>query len=162
MVGQAQKIAHPTWFYELFSRTTRFLFFEKVEKFMECSVCMSTTWSAAEMRPSSVPWHQCAKNLISDPWDIGNFRFKGRQISQMPNEDSVFDMEQFKHELEQIEVSKADKTKPERNLNTRKHTHFWGGVGSLGWLVHHCCPQLSIGWTAPQTIITDSARFIAS
>ena len=76
-------------------------------------------------------------------WDIGNFRFKGRQISQMPNGEIVFDMEQFKHELEQIEVSKADKTKPERNLNTKEHTQFRGGVGSLGWFVDHCCPQLS-------------------
>ena len=76
-------------------------------------------------------------------WDIGNFRFKGRQFSQLPDGEIVFDMEQFKHELEQIEVSKADKTKPERNLNTKEHTQFRGGVGSLGWLVDHCCPQLS-------------------
>ena len=61
----------------------------------------------------------------------------------MPNGDIVFDMEQFKHELEQIEVSKADRAKPERNLNTKEHTQFRGGVGSLGWLVDHCCPQLS-------------------
>ena len=27
-------------------------------------------------------------------WDVGNFRFKGRQISQMPNGEIVFDMEQ--------------------------------------------------------------------
>ena len=34
-------------------------------------------------------------------WDVGNFRFKGRQISQMPNgEIIVLDMEQYKHELE--------------------------------------------------------------
>ena len=46
-------------------------------------------------------------------WDVGNFRFKGRQISQMLNGEIVFDMEQYKHELEQIEVSKADKTKPD-------------------------------------------------
>ena len=26
-------------------------------------------------------------------WDLGNFRFKGRQISQMPNGEIVFDME---------------------------------------------------------------------
>ena len=51
--------------------------------------------------------------------EVGNFRFKGRQISQMPNGEIVFDMEQYKHELEQIEVSKADKTKPERILNSR-------------------------------------------
>ena len=47
-------------------------------------------------------------------WDVGNFRFKGRQMSQMPNGEVVFDMEQCKHELRQIEVSKADKTEPER------------------------------------------------
>ena len=76
-------------------------------------------------------------------WDIGNFRFKGRQISQIPNGEIVFDMEQFIHELEQMEVSKADKTKPERNLNTKEYTQFRGGVGSLGWLVDHCCTQLS-------------------
>ena len=46
-------------------------------------------------------------------WDVGNFRFKGRQISQMLNGEIVFDMEQYKHKLEQIEVSKADKTKPD-------------------------------------------------
>ena len=55
----------------------------------------------------------------------------------------MFDMEQFKHELEQFEVSKADKTKPERCLNSKEHTQFRGGVGSLGWLVDHSCPQLS-------------------
>ena len=58
------------------------------------------------------------KELDFGPWDIGSFRFNGRQISQMSNGDIVFDMEQFKHELEQIEVSKADKTKLERSLNT--------------------------------------------
>ena len=48
---------------------------------------------------------------VMTAWDVGNFRFKGRQISQMPHGEIVFDMEQCKHELEQIEVSKADKTK---------------------------------------------------
>ena len=75
--------------------------------------------------------------------DVGNFRFKGRQISQMPNGEIVCDMEQYKHELEQIDVSKADKTKLERILNSKEHTQFRGGVGSLGWSVDHCCPQLS-------------------
>ena len=42
-------------------------------------------------------------------WDVGNFPFMGRQISQMPNGEIVFDMEQYKHEREHIEVSKADK-----------------------------------------------------
>ena len=76
-------------------------------------------------------------------WGVGSFRFNGRQISQMPNGEIVFDIEQYKHELEQIEVSKARKTKPERILNSKEHTQFRGSVGSLGWLVDHCCPQLS-------------------
>ena len=76
-------------------------------------------------------------------WDVGNFRFKGRQISQMPSGEIVCDMEQYKQELEQIDVSKADKTKPERVLNSKEHTQFRGGVGSLGWFVDHCCAQLS-------------------
>ena len=113
--------------------THAYLFFEKVEKFMECSVCISTNRVMTAVR----------KEFDFGSWDIGNFRLKGRQISQMPNGDIVFDMEQFKHELEQIEVSKADKTKPERNLNTKEHAQFRGGVGSLGWFVDHCCPQLS-------------------
>ena len=62
-------------------------------------------------------------------WDVGNFRFKGRHISQMPNGEIVCDMEQYKHELEQIDVSKADKTKPERVLNSKEHTQFRGALG---------------------------------
>ena len=38
-------------------------------------------------------------------WDVGNFRFKGRQISQMLDGEIVCDVEQYKHELEQIDVS---------------------------------------------------------
>ena len=83
------------------------------------------------------------KELDWGAWHVGNFRFKGRQISQMPNREIVFDMEQYKHELEQIEVSKAAKTKPERLLNSQWHTQIRGGVGSLGWFVDHYCPQLS-------------------
>ena len=66
-------------------------------------------------------------------WNVGNFRFKGRQISQMPNGEIVCDMEQYKHELEQIDVSKADKTKPERVLNSKEHTQFRGGVEMGVW-----------------------------
>ena len=40
-------------------------------------------------------------------WDVGNFRFKGRQISKMLYGGIVCDMEQYKHELEQIDVSKG-------------------------------------------------------
>ena len=93
--------------------------------------------------------------------DVGNFRFKGRQISQMPNREIVCDMEQYKHELEQIDVSKADKTKHERVLNSKEHTQLRGGVGSLGWFVDHCCPQLSFQLAEPasKTGVTDSSRF---
>ena len=66
-------------------------------------------------------------------WDVGNFRFKGRQISQMPNGEIVCDMEQYKHELEQIDVSKADKTKLERVLNSKEHTQFRGGRWNAVW-----------------------------
>ena len=83
------------------------------------------------------------KELDFGAWDIGSFRFKGRQISQMLNGEIVYDMDQYKHELEQIEVSKAEKTKPERILNSKEHTQFRGSVGSLGWLIGHCRPQLS-------------------
>ena len=94
-------------------------------------------------------------------WDVGNFRFKDRQISQMPNGEIVLDMEQYKHELEQIEVSKADITKPERLLKSKDHTQFRGGVGSLGWFVDHCCLQLSfqLAELRRKTGVTDSSRF---
>ena len=68
-------------------------------------------------------------------WDVGNFRFKGRQISQMPHGEIVFEMEQYKHELEQIEVSKADKTKLERLLNSKEHTQFLLGVWAALWII---------------------------
>ena len=57
-------------------------------------------------------------------WDVGNVWSKGGQISQMPNGEIVSAMEQYKHELEQIEVYKADKTKLERLLNSKEHTQF--------------------------------------
>ena len=38
---------------------------------------------------------------------------------------------------------RADKTKPERVLNSKEQTQFRGGVGSLGWFVDNCSPQLS-------------------
>ena len=40
--------------------------------------------------------------------------------------------------LNKLMSSKADKTDPERVLNSKEHTQFRGGVGSLG------CPQLSL------------------
>ena len=94
-------------------------------------------------------------------WDVGNFRFKGRQISQMPNGEVVFDVEQYKHEVEQIDVSKADTTKPERLLNSKEHTQFRGGVGSLGWFCGSLLSTvlISAGRTASKTSVTDSSRF---
>ena len=83
------------------------------------------------------------KEFDFEAWDVGNFRFKGRQISLMASGEIVLDMEQYKHELAQIDESKADKTKPERILNSKEHTQFQGVVGSLGWSVDHCCPQFS-------------------
>ena len=75
------------------------------------------------------------KEFDCGAWDVGNFRFKGRQISQMPNGENVCDMEQYMHELEQIDVSKADKTKPERVLNSKEHTQFRGGVLAGLWII---------------------------
>ena len=77
-------------------------------------------------------------------WDVGNFRLKGRQISADAKwRNCVRHGNSTSMSLEQIDVSKADKTKPERVLNSKEHTQFRGGVGSLGWFVDHCCPQLS-------------------
>ena len=74
----------------------------------------------------------------------------------------MFDMEQYKHEQEQNEVSKADKTKPERLLNSKEHTQFRGGVGSLDWFCGSLLSTVfvSAGRTASKTILTDSSRFV--
>ena len=79
-------------------------------------------------------------------WHVGSFRFKGRQILQMPNGEIVCDMEKYKHEHEQIDVSKADKTKPEHLLNSKEHTQFRGGVGSLGWFVIIAVHRFHFRW----------------
>ena len=71
----------------------------------------------------------------------------------------MFDMEQYKHELEQIEVSKADKTKPERVLNSKEHTQLRGGVGSLVCGSFLSTVIISAGRTATKTGVTDSSRF---
>ena len=70
-------------------------------------------------------------------WDVGNFRFKGGQISQMPNGEIVCDMEQYKHELEQIDVSKADETNSERVLNSKEHTNSEEALGVWAGLCKH-------------------------
>ena len=94
-------------------------------------------------------------------WDVGNFRFKGRQISQMPNGEIVFDMELYKHELEQIEVSKADKTTPERLLNSEEHTQIPRRCWEFGLVCGSLLSTVitSAGRTASKTSVTDSSRF---
>ena len=65
------------------------------------------------------------------------FSVQGRQISQMPNGEIVCDMEQYKHELEQIDVSKADK--PSRSVswtqrsipNSEEVLGVWAGL----WII---------------------------
>ena len=42
-------------------------------------------------------------------WDIGNFRFKGRQISQMPNEEIVFDMDSTSMSLNKLKCPRPTK-----------------------------------------------------
>ena len=87
-------------------------------------------------------------------WDVGNFRCKGGQISQMPSGEILYDMEQYKHELEQIDASKADKTKPERALPRRR----WESGLVFGSLLPTVI--ISAGRTASKTGVTDSSRFV--
>ena len=78
-------------------------------------------------------------------WDVGNFPFKGRQISQMPNGEIVFFLtwNSTSMSLNTLKCPRPTKPSLERLLNSKEHTLFQGGVGSLGWFVDHCCPQLS-------------------
>ena len=52
-------------------------------------------------------------------------------------------------------------TKPSLSVNSKEHTQFRGGIGSLGWFVDHCCPQLSfqLAELPLKTGVTDSSRF---
>ena len=105
MVGQTQDIACQTWIHKLWSRSVLGVHVDDVigggnETFDRIMTAVR-------------------KEFDFGAWDVGNFRFKGRQMSQMPNGEIVFYMEQYKHELEQIEVSKADRTKLERLLNSK-------------------------------------------
>ena len=91
-------------------------------------------------------------------WDVGNFSFKGRQISQMPNGEIVCDMEQYK--LEQIDVSKADKTKPERVLIKGAYpipTRRWESGLVCGSLLSTVI--ISACRTESKTSVTNSSRF---
>ena len=55
-------------------------------------------------------------------------RFKARQLTQMANYEILIDMEHYKHERQQIEVSKPDKAKPERRYRVALEA-------SDGWLI---------------------------
>ena len=75
--------------------------------------------------------------------DVGAMRFKARQLTQMTNYEFMIDLEHYKHERQQIEVSKPDNAEPERPLSAKEMRRYRGGLESIGWLVDHCCPQLS-------------------
>ena len=101
------------------------------------------------------------KEFDFEAWDVGNFRFKGRQISLMASGEIVLDMEQYKHELAQIDVSKADKNQ------TRAYSEFKGAypIPRSCWESGLVCGSLlstiiiSPGRTATKTGVTDSSRF---
>ena len=60
----------------------------------------------------------------------------------MPNGEIVFDWNSTSMSLNKLKCPRP--TKPSLSLlNSKEHTQFRGGVGSLGWFVDHCCPQLS-------------------
>ena len=72
-------------------------------------------------------------------WDVGAIRLKWRQLTQMANRQIIVDMEHYKHELQQIAVSKPDKAKLERLLSVQEMKHYRSGValGALdGWLIN--------------------------
>ena len=66
--------------------------------------------------------------------DVGAMRFTGRQLTQMANYDIVIDMEHYKHELQQIEISKSDKAKHKKLLSAKEMTRYRGGIGSIEWM----------------------------
>ena len=81
MVGQAQKIAHSTWFYELFSRLMR-ICCGKVHGVLGVHVDDMIGGGNETFNRVMIA---VRKEFDFGTWDIDNFRFKGRQISQMPN-----------------------------------------------------------------------------
>ena len=91
MVGQTQDIADQTWSHKLCSRSM-------------CT-CSSKEWKIHGVLGVHVDDVKGGGNETFDrimtavrkefdfgAMDVGNCRFKGRQISQMPNEEIVFDM----------------------------------------------------------------------
>ena len=149
MVGQARKIAHPTCFYELFSRPMR--------------ICSSKEWknhgvlgvhTADRIGDGNETFHRVMTALRKEfdfgTWDIGNFRFEGRQFSQMPNGDIVFDMEQFK--LNKLKCPRLKRPRPERNLNTKEAytipRRCWKSRLAHGSLLSTVI--IATGWIAPK------------
>ena len=143
MVGQTQDIAYQTWIHKLRSRSMCICSSNERKNHGVLGVHVDdVTGDGNEIFDRIMKTMR--KEFDFGAWDVGNFRFKGHQISQMSNGEIVCDFEHYKHEFAQIDVSNADKTKLERVLNSKEHTQFRGGVGSLGWFVDHCCPQLSL------------------
>ena len=52
----------------------------------------------------------------------------------MASYEIMVDVEHYTHELSQIEVSKADKLKPEKSLSIKEMTGHRGALGSFEWL----------------------------
>ena len=55
-----------------------------------------------------------------DAWDVGAMRFQVRQVIQMANHEIMIDVEHHKHELQQIEVPKSDKSQTLKGCNQQK------------------------------------------
>ena len=69
-------------------------------------------------------------------WDVGAMRFKVRQLTQMANYEIMIEMQHYKHELQQIEVSKSDKAVPERSQSATKWHVTSVALEALdGWLI---------------------------
>ena len=59
------------------------------------------------------PFQEVKREFDFGAWDVGPMRFKGIQLTQMANNEILIDMEQYKHELQQNEVSQSDKATSE-------------------------------------------------
>jgi len=74
-------------------------------------------------------------------WDTHKMKFRGRNIVQKQDGEIIVDMKHYmQNELTPIEVTKSDRATPERPLTDKEMTKYRGGLGSIGWLVDHCCP----------------------
>ena len=62
----------------------------------------------------------------------------------MSHHEIMIDIEHYKHELQQLEVSKSDKLKPESLLSAKEMSHYLAGLGSIEELIDHRCAHLSV------------------